>query len=254
MRYTLLGGRGSVYENIALNFCNSSPPGASSPVSARCSIQTVENAINTSEWAMMNNDAACCGMGHRENILGPLHNRVSVGVAYSSNAVYLVEDFEDSYIASGSLQLSAGVVTLNGSIPKAVQDAWGWMRTAAGAEITVFYDPTPSDIHPSALAPSTACNQFSEFNESASCQYQGAYNPGTQISTVFGPCPAQFVCAAGNYTYAQTWQHSSGSFNIVFSLSALESSHGSGVYTFYLWPAAKAPEPITSLSVFVTGV
>jgi uncharacterized protein YkwD len=253
MRYTLLGGTGSVDENLALNYCSTSSPDMSRPVPAPCSIATIENAINASEWGMMNNDTTCCNNGHRENMLGALHNRVSLGVAYNSTTVYLVEDFEDSYFASRSLQFSAGVVTFNGSMPSAEP---GWMKTTNGAEITVYYDPTPSNITLSALALSPSCNQFSELNEPASCQYQGAYNPGTEISTVFAPCPAQYVCSAGsagNYTYAQTWVRGSSDFSIVFSITGLESAHGNGVYTFYLWPEGRAPEPITSLSVFVTA-
>jgi len=253
MRYTLLGGMGGVTENIALNYCSTPSPGTAQPASAPCSVQTVENAINASEWGMMNNDTVCCGNGHRTNILEPLHNRVSLGIAYNSTAVYLVEDFEDSYISSGSLQLFAGVVSLNGSI---AQVDPGWLKTTLGAEITVYYDPTPSSISLSALAPSPSCGQFSELNESASCQYQGAYNPGTEVSTVFAPCPAQETCSAGsagNFTYAETWHLKSSNFGIVFSISGLESAHGNGVYTFYLWPEGRAPEPITSLSVFVAG-
>ncbi len=252
MRYTLLGGLGSVDENLALNYCSTSSPDTSHPVSASCSVATVENAINASEWGMMNNDSACCNNGHRENILGPLHNRVSVGIAYNSTALYLVEDFENYYIFSGSLELSSGVVSFSGSMSQADP---GWLKTSLGAEITVYYDPTPSAIGVSALALSPSCDQFSELNESSSCQYQGAYTPGNEISTVFAPCPAQYVCSAGsagNYTYAQTWTRSSADFSIVFSISALESTHGNGVYTFYLWPEGRAPEPITSLSVFVT--
>jgi uncharacterized protein YkwD len=253
MRYTLLGGTGGVTENIALNYCNTPSPGTAPPVPVACSVKALENAINASEWEMMNNDTACCNNGHRENILGPLHNRVSVGIAYNSTAVYLVEDFEDSYITSGSLRLSSGVVIFNGSISPADP---GWLRTTLGAEITVYFDPTPSNISLSALDLSPSCVQFSELNESASCQFQGAYNPGTEISTVFAPCPAQDVCSAGNagnYTFAESWQLNPPNFSIVFSISGLELAHGNGVYTFYLWPEGRAPEPITSLSVFVTG-
>lgn len=253
MRYTLLGGTGSVEENAALSFCSGSLPNSTDAVPAPCSLQTVENAINESEWLMMNNDSACCNNGHRDNILDPVHNRVSVGVAYNSTAVFLVEDFEDSYLSSESLQLSGGVVTFQGTIQQA---GAGWMTRTAGAQISVFYDPTPTNISVSALDMLSECEQYNELNESASCKYQGAYNPGTAISTVFGPCPAGRDCLTdnGTYTYAQTWQlNNSGSFDIVFSVSALEASHGSGVYTFYLWPSERLPEAITSLSVFVTG-
>jgi uncharacterized protein YkwD len=250
MRYSLLGGTGGVAENAALNYCNSSPPDSTDPTPAPCGLQTVENAINGSEWEMMNNDTTCCNNGHRENILQPMHNRVSVGIAYNSTAVYLVEDFENSYITSGSLQVAGGVVTFQGSVGHHIP---GWMRTSAGAEITVYFDPTPGNIGLNELNLLPSCSQFNELNEPSSCRYQGAYTPGVQVSTVFAPCPAKYICSAGNYTYAQTWQEAAGNFNIVFSISALESTYGNGIYTFYLWPTASTSEPITSLSVFVKG-
>ena len=240
MRYTLLGGTGSVEENAALNYCTTSQPNATRELAAACSLQTVENAINGSEWMMLNNDSACCGNGHRQNILDPLHNRVSLGVAYNSTTVFLVEDFESIYIGNESLQVSAGTATLQGTILAYQQ---GWMESQSGAEISVYFDPTPSNISLGDLKPMTSCDQYSELNESVSCQYQGAYTPGTPVSTVFYPCPAGRVCSSsGNFTYAQQWQiaFTTGDFQIVFSVSALESAYGSGVYTFYLWPAEVA--------------
>jgi hypothetical protein len=253
MRYTLLGGLGSVSENLALNYCGTLQPNSGQPVRAPCYVQTIEDAINASEWGMMNNDLACCNDGHRGDILGPLHNRVSLGIAYNSTTVYLVEDFEDYYIFSGSLQLSAGVVSLNGRMSQADP---GWMKSSLGAEVTVYFDPTPANISLSDLTPSPSCSGFNELDEPAPCQYEGAYNPGSEISTVFAPCPPGQVCSAGsagNYTYAQTWVRDAADFSIVFSISGLVSAHGNGVYTFYLWPEGRAAEPITSLSVFVTG-
>ncbi len=253
MRYTLLGGTGSVEENAALNYCTTSQPNSTQEVAAACSIQTVENAISGSEWMMLNNDSACCANGHRQNILDPLHNRVSLGVTYNSTTVFLVEDFESIYIGNGSLHVSAGTVTLQGRILAYRQ---GWMESQSGAEISVYFDPTPSNISLSDLKLMNSCDQYSELNESTACQYQGAYTPGTPISTVFYPCPAGRVCSSsGNFTYAQQWLigFSTGDFDITFSISALEAAYGSGVYTFYLWPAEVAAGPITSLSVFLPG-
>ncbi|HVC26649.1 MAG TPA: CAP domain-containing protein [Nitrososphaerales archaeon] len=253
MRYTLLGGTGSVSENAALNYCTTSPPDTKHPAAAPCSLQSVENAINGSEWMMMNNDSTCCNNGHRANILDPLHDRVSVGVAYNSTTVYLVEDFENSYIGSESLQVSSGVVTFQGAV---LPYQKGWMERPSGAEISVFYDPTPSGISVSDLNLLASCVQYNELSEPASCQYQGAYNPGAQIFTIFPPCPPQDGCSgAANYTYAQAWQlnFNTGQFDIVFPIAVLEAAHGNGVYTFYLWPSESTPDPITSVSVFVTG-
>jgi uncharacterized protein YkwD len=250
MRYTLLGGTGGVAENAALNYCNKGPADSKAPTPAPCSLQNVENAISGSEWAMMNNDTMCCNNGHHENILQPMHNRVSIGVAYNSTVVYLVEDFENNYIFSESLHLAGGVVTFQGSTGHRVP---GWMRTSAGAEIAVYFDPIPGNIGLAELNLLPSCSHYNEMNEPLSCQYQGAYTPGVQVSTVFAPCPADRTCSAGNYTYAKTWQEAAGNFQIVFSISELESTYGNGVYTLYIWPTASTPEPITSLSIFVMG-
>ncbi|HKT21613.1 MAG TPA: CAP domain-containing protein, partial [Nitrososphaerales archaeon] len=212
MRYTILGGTGSVTENLAVDVCNQPSSNTSQSVPASCNLQTIENAIKAAEWGMMNNDTKCCNNGHRQNILGPIHNRVSVGVAYNATTLYLVEDFEDNYIGSESLQLSAGNVTFQGSLAR---EPWALMNRTAGAEITVFFDPTPTNINASDLVSSPSCMANSELNETAACKYEGAYNPGTEIWTILPTCPGQF-CGAGNFTYAKTWQYSAGKFQIAF--------------------------------------
>jgi len=249
MRYTLLGGAGGVAENAAVASCTNVLWQRELP----CSLQTVENSVNDSEWQMMNNDTVCCNNGHRENILSAEHNRVSIGVAYNSTAevAYLVEDFEDSYIANSSLSLAGDVVTFQGTTQ---QDLTGWNGGASGAEISLYYDPAPANIPTSELLPDSACDQYSELAEPPSCQYQGAYGEGTAVTTVLAPCPLGYSCGSGNFTYAQTWQQqASGSFEISFSIGQFEAAYGPGVYTVYLWPAGDSTEPITSLSVFVTG-
>lgn len=252
MRYSLLGGTGYVAENVAENYCTNSAPSATSVTLTQCNLQTIENGIANGEYAMMNYDATCCNNGHRENILGPSHNRVSIGIAYDSanEAVYFVEDFEDSYISSLSLHLSGDIITFQGSTQR---DLTGWTGSAWGAQIVVYYDPTPAGIDLSELTYSAQCNQYNELNEPISCQYRGAYNDGTQVSQVLAPCPAGYDCSSDNYTHAQTWQQSSGNFEIVFSISRLTAIHGSGVYTLYLYPVGDPTQPITSLSVFVTS-
>lgn len=233
MRYTLLGGEGYVAENAGLDYCTDSSPSATLITPTSCNVQTIENGITNSEWGMMNNDQVCCNNGHRDNILNPLHNRVSIGIAYntSTNTLYFVEDFEDSYVNSASLQFSGGVVTFQGSTQ---QNLAGWVGDSSGAAIEIYYDPTPTNI---------------SVNEVP----QGAYDLGTQIATVLAPCPAGYICESGsNLIYAQTWQQNSGNFQIVFAISGLESTYGNGVYTLYLWPAGES-EPITGLSIFVMG-
>jgi uncharacterized protein YkwD len=250
MRYTLLGGTGSVTENLAVNYCNTSLPNATDAHPAPCSVQTIENAINASEWEMMNDDMACCNNTHRDTILGPIHNEVSIGVAYNSTSVFLVEDFQDNYISLEQFRTSGANITLSGTLTQELPD---WLTRQGGSEISIYYDPYPAAINISELLPSASCSKFSEIAEPPACQYQGSYTAGTPAYTVFAPCPAADGCQAGaNYTYAQTWNVNSSTFSIDFSIQSLEASHGDGVYTVYLWPSERSPEPITSLSIFVT--
>jgi uncharacterized protein YkwD len=104
MRYTLLGGNGSVDENVAYIYNSSGV--------------NVLNALKTMEYNMMYNDQACCNNGHRDNILTPQHNYVSVGVAYNKTTIYLTEDFINEYIgwADGTPNYSNGAATLKGNI------------------------------------------------------------------------------------------------------------------------------------------
>jgi len=93
-RYTMLGGRGTLGENIGFAACTSSPANTTGGlVPQPCNTSTVDNGVAVLEWSMMNNDVLCCGNGHRDNILNPLFTTVSIGIAYSGSAVYFVEDF-----------------------------------------------------------------------------------------------------------------------------------------------------------------
>ena len=89
MRYTLLGGKGAMAENIAYVF---------NPIPVYTTTSAVEGVLRTLEHEMMYNDSSCCHDGHRLNILTSLHNQVSIGVAYDGSYVYFVEDFENYYV------------------------------------------------------------------------------------------------------------------------------------------------------------
>ncbi len=257
MRYTMLGGTGSVDENVALDYCmNSSDVGnnSSEVIPVPCTILSVENALNDSEWQMMYNDFACCNNGHRENILNPMHNRVSIGVAYntSSDEVLFVEDFENHYINSINVTCpSCQTTTIRGNMIGAV-DLTPWPQpTQSGSLITVYYDPLPINISVSSL--NLPCGSASELN--CTNPYSGAYGSGTFLGEVFGPCPQGYTCSnqlqgGGAAIYATTWQTSGSSFDIQFSLSSLVQQDGNGVYTLYLYPN-NSNHTLTSFSVFV---
>ncbi len=104
MRYTLLGGNGSVDENVAYIYNSSGV--------------NVLGALKQMEYNMMYNDQQCCNNGHRDNILTPQHNYISIGVAYNRTTIYLTEDFIDNYIgwADGTPSYGNGAVMLRGNI------------------------------------------------------------------------------------------------------------------------------------------
>jgi len=262
MRYTLLGGEGALSENVAYYSCTT----PSWTFQEACSTQNVENALNASEWTMMNNDSACCSNGHRENILDPFHNRVSIGVAYDNNLAFLVEDFENSYLGTQPpILASNGTVSITGAVTN--------KTFVAGTEeqVEVFYDPLPQplkvgfnsstpELPPACSQGSCAgysiCSGSSELNETAACEYWGGYGYGPLVGDVFMPCPAGYVC--GNETstgapafYADGWTSTGSSVSARFSLQPMVQKHGNGVYTLDMFDNA-GNEWIT-FSLFITG-
>ena len=228
MRYTLLGGTGAVSENLGLDYCTYSPPSASSVSPTDCTTQTMENALANSEYGMMYNDAVCCNNGHRDNILDPLHNRVSIGIAYdaATSAVYFTEDFENYYINLNSPIVSSGYqVSLTGAM----------LASQPVSQITVFFDPTPQPMSIQQLEGTLS------------------YDPGTFVGGVFPPCSTDCQYYPGETSvYASAWNVGSNSVDIAFSLDDFVTANGPGVYTIYLQTGDSTATAITTYSVFVS--
>jgi uncharacterized protein YkwD len=221
MRYTLLGGVGAVSENVA-STTYSYPH--------YTTLSAVEDSIRMLEYSMMyndNNSLGCfCNNGHRDNILNPLHNKVSIGIAYNASAAYFDEDFENYYAnltvtESGSYAFSmAGPVLIGGVVPNS---------------ILIAYDAPPS--------PKTPAQLDSGPRE---------YDAGSIIGGVLPPC--SLACPtfdSGITTYASTWVYNSTQADISFSLSDFIGQSGPGVYTVYLMTGQDTSTAITSISVFV---
>jgi uncharacterized protein YkwD len=226
MRYTLLNGTGAVEENVAFE--------ASSLPSFVTTAQ-VETAISSLEHDMVYNDEACCQNGHLLNIINPYHNRVSIGIAYNSTAVYFVEDFENYYINLNApiFVPSNQSVTLQGST----------LTSLIPDSVIVSYDPTPTPINASTL----------------NSQYQIPYNEGTFLGGAI-PCASGLqLCNrfnGGITVRPSTWDVTNSSVDIVFSLQQFTNKDGSGVYTIYLTQNTFASNPndtesLTSFSIFV---
>ena len=224
MRYSLLGGRGADFENVAF---------FSYSVSHFTSVSAVEDAIKTLENSMVYNDSQCCGNGHRYNILSPLHNIVSIGVAYSGTALYFDEEFENDYIALNFTATPASApspyyVTMTGKLAQQVQSP---------NSIYIAFDGTPSPETPTALSSGPH-----------------EYGPGALVGGVippdfFGGCSRRFT--QGITVCADSWKFSSSGIDIAFPLDQFAKSYGSGVYTIYLITGSDTDSAITSISIFV---
>jgi len=217
MRYTLLGGRGAVEENIATSYANY--PDFTSTAS-------VEAALKTLEYTMMYNDSQCCNNGHRYNILSSLHNRVSIGVAFNSTRVFFVEDFENYYVDFNFSVSSSYTVTMSGTPLEA---------GLTGSAVYVYYDSTPTPETPAQLNAGPH-----------------EYGSGASLGGVLPPC--YLTCSTfehGITAYAGEWTFTSTSVAVSFSLHDFIQRYGPGVYTLYLLTSADPSSDITSFCVFV---
>lgn len=201
MRYTLLGGNGAVEENVA--YISNESCGL---LGCHGTVN-VDSAIRGMENSMLYNDSACCNNGHRYNILDPNHNQVSIGVAYNSSTVYLVEDFIDNYIAwnPGSPSYSNGKVLLSGSM----QQGYGI------SQVIISYDQPIQNMSIGQLWNTTSYSYGNEIAGVASSPlyyYQG-------IETI----------DADRYTT------NGQSFNITFNINKQVSEYGAGEYTIMVW-------------------
>lgn len=224
IRYSLLGGLGADFENVAF---------FSYSANHFTSIAPVEEAIKVLERSMVYNDSDCCNNGHRYNILDPLHNKVSIGVAYNGTHVYFDEEFVNDFIklnfaATGPTGSNPHYVTMTGTPTQAF---------ATPNSIYIAFDDTPS------------AQTISQLNNGPH-----EYGPGTLEGGVLprndllGGC-AQFQ--KGTTECADKWTFSSTQIDIAFSLQKFRTAYGSGVYTIYLITGSSTNSAITTISVFL---
>jgi hypothetical protein len=226
MRYSLLGGVGADFENIATISYSFGIHYAST--------SSEEQAIQDLEHSMIYNDSTCCNNGHRDNILNHLHNVVSIGVAYSATAIYFDEEFENDYV----VPLNFAVTSSSASSPYYVTMTGTPVGGSTPNAIYIAFDNTPS-------------------SESAATLNAGPheYGPGTLVggvlpqTGVLGGC-GQF--SSGITVCADKWTYNSSQMDIEFSLKSFVSQYGAGVYTIYTVTGSSTGTAITSISVFVS--
>jgi hypothetical protein len=225
IRYSLLGGRGADFENVAYYFFS---------VPHFFSTDSVESAIKELEYSMVYNDSSCCANGHRYNILDPLHNQVSIGVAFNSTTVYFDEEFENNYI-----DLNFTVAPASASNPHYV--------TLKGVPTGSF--PSPNSLYV-AFDGSPTATTTAQLNSGPH-----EYDPGRLVGGVlprtafFGEC-GQF--SSGTTVCADTWSATPKAIDIAFPLDPFVRDYGPGVYTLYLITGSSTDTAITSISVFVS--
>ena len=211
MRYTLAGGEGAVAENVAWQ----RKTGNIDPIDAK-------SALKDLEYAMMYDDASS-NWGHRDNILDPSHNKVSIGVAYDNHNVYLVQDFEDDYVVWSQRIVDNNQVTLDGTIQK----------EALIQGVAILYD-NPSNL------------TVAQINEP---QYQDGYGPGTYVAMAM---PPNWRAAGEAITItAENWRQNENTFEITFTLSPVVATIGNGVYTLYLVTGSSTADSLTTYSVWI---
>jgi uncharacterized protein YkwD len=222
VRHTIEGGRDFMAENVAF---------IRSPGSYR-NTAAVEDAIKRLEYEMVYNDASQ-NWGHRDNILDPYHTGVSIGVAYDTDTVYLVQDFTSGYVNwTAPIAVSAtGILTLSGTLTGANGITGDGLQM-----VQVFFDPTPAPLNRSQLSASP---------------YDGSYNQGTFVA---GVVQQGFQVPVGITVTASQWDVAPSSFSLTFSLGPVIRSAGPGCYTLYLaWSSPVGKQVLlTSYTVFVT--
>ncbi len=196
MRYTLVGGRGSVDENIAFIYNSSGI--------------NISSNLQQMEYNFMYNDYACCNNGHRDNILNPYHNQVSIGVAYNSTSIYLVEDFINNYVSwsGGTPSVSNNLdVTLLGTVSSGY----------SVSSIQINFDSPVSNLTQQdfSLAP-----------------YNGSYNDGDTVAGIGYSYGREYFYFSNITTInATTYNINGKNFDISFNMKQLEQQYGPGEYT-----------------------
>ena len=199
MRYTLLGGRGAVSENIAYIY-------RSNGIGVLTSLAQMEHNL-------VYNDLQCCNNGHRYNILDPAHTTVSIGVAYNSTTIYLTQDFINNYISwfYGTPLDSNNNVMLKGSVPS------GYSLS----DIEVTYDPPLQSLTPAQLA---------------RAPYNSSYGYGQAIAGVGYMIGGRRYYYPNLTTInASTYTIQGNNFDVAFNIGSLVQQYGEGEYTLLVF-------------------
>jgi uncharacterized protein YkwD len=216
MRYSLVNGSSAVFENVGWSHF---------PTQLFFGTSSALSGVDNLHYEMMYDDAFD-GWGHRTTILDPNHNAVSIGVAYNTTDLYLVEDFQNSYgNLTASFQASSGIVNITGTL----------VPDTDPVVVQVYYDPPLKQVSP--------------FQLMTDANYTGPYTPGTDAGTVFPTCSLYCPAKTGPVGVSADVWNQTGGLSISFSIHDFVAAMGPGVFTLYV--ENRTGTVLTSLSVFV---
>lgn len=224
MTFSRLDGTGYVSQNVAFSgFAN---PQECQKFNVICKKIDPFDAIDTSEYGMMYDDAAS-DWGHRDNILRPHHTHVSLGIAYDDYTFALVQNFEDNYLISeNSISVTGNNVKINSNL-----------KSGTIPNIGIFYDSLPT--------PELYLQHRND----------GAYGLGDSIAVIAPPPPPNsYYNQPSGYKLveAKRWNVDSNSALIEFDLSSVLVKPG--VYTVGVWIDENGDSFLaTSYSIFYKG-
>ena len=145
MVYTQTGGTSYVAENVALDGWTSEHWRESGCGALRvvCELPVPDEAVRAAEWGMVYDDAHA-DWGHRDNILGPAHRAVNLGIAWNGRLLTFAQHFEGGDVEGRSLELTSDGVL-----------SFSLRKRAAGVDlanvVSVYYDPPPEARSPAEI-------------------------------------------------------------------------------------------------------
>jgi predicted transglutaminase-like cysteine proteinase len=252
MRYTKAGGTGSAYENIYVANISWSGGAVSSFEN------TILSMLEQAETTLMSQGMFMSGSSGLTPMPVPLtlyqwNKKVNVGIAYNSEYLFLVLQFETENINFNQLPtIQNGILSFSGqNIPGVNIAEW----------IFVYYNSTPYNLNANQLnnAPWEGSGRFvaliSETQSyysgmsitSSSFQYNNPYAipEDAPVQTLGSSITmnSQTVQIALLNTYASNWVDQGTTFSITVDLNQIVSRLGSGVYTVVVSGRSTIYEP-----------
>jgi uncharacterized protein YkwD len=260
MKYTILGGKGYVAQNVGYDGFNNLQTNIINKCKSGVYICTPIDpikSIDELEYNMMYYDSFFY-WSHRNNILDKHHTHVSIGIVYDKYSFVFVQNFENNYVEFDRPMIKVNnpaYKTDNSIDSKANIEISGKVlgSTNGIGSIYVYYDKSPT---------------FLSYNQHKNDNF---YDMGKLIADIVKQLPhhldQHYKKSSSNYTLIQAtkWfiptpsreigrgessQQQQGSIDIQFSISSLLKSEGVYTIVVYLKQNNYDTIPATSYSIF----